>query len=340
MLFPKFFFFLIYNMAKKTIKKYYKKNKKTQKGGGFFSKLKSALGFTRKKDSFNIVSGSNNKDSFNIVRYKWTGWPDMNVPNMEQFKKIMYRFLELLKKGGNTYIHCSAGVGRTGTFYVILSFELQNVTPKSDDINNAINFLRAKRNALMVQTEIQYKFILDYFGIIDDNYSINFRKLNRVQPTNKCVDHNYNRYGNIQQFSYSMAKIDNCNTQSDNAYFVNCEKCYINAAEIETINGIRFFAGQCPTPESFPNFYKMLYHNKIKRIIMLTDFIEKTKNNKGKEIDKQKCDEYFPNQIQSLIKQEIEYNDETKTIEIRKIGTFDRTEEEHLLIDNYNFKVI
>jgi protein tyrosine phosphatase len=301
-------------MAKKTIKKYYKKNykknKKTQKGGN------------------NNNNKKKNKEIIVISRFKFNEWPDKNVPNLDVFKNFVKNLIiDIEQNEGNTYIHCSAGVGRTGVLYVILKLEFKlesgEITEiKYNDILDEVRNLRILRNNLMVQTLDQFKFIFKYFGVYDNNieqyYEEYYKELSKVKPTEKCKI--YNRYQDVQQFREYTALLEaDCDkfregTSIDGNY---CSKCYINAAKLEPFiyNNyyytydikINVFAGQCPTEASLSNFYKMIYHNKITRIIMLTDFVEK------------QCEEYFPEKNDKPSNTEFMYGDQGKEVEIKKI---------------------
>merc|ERR1712241_282563 len=68
---------------------------------------------------------------------------------------------ESLDKAGPIIVHCSAGIGRTGTFIVIDMIIDQIQTLGLDceiDIQRTIQMVRSQRSGL-VQTEAQYKFV-------------------------------------------------------------------------------------------------------------------------------------------------------------------------------------
>ncbi|XP_060557126.1 tyrosine-protein phosphatase 10D-like isoform X3 [Ruditapes philippinarum] len=92
-----------------------------------------------------------------IRHFHFTSWPDFGVPKKEQ---VLVRFVrmvreKLMKDAGPIIVHCSAGVGRSGTF-VVLDRLLQHIkTNDSLDIYNTVAELRKER-VWMVQTEQQY----------------------------------------------------------------------------------------------------------------------------------------------------------------------------------------
>ncbi|KJZ76788.1 hypothetical protein HIM_03665 [Hirsutella minnesotensis 3608] len=115
-------------------------------------------------------------------------WPDFGVPNLED----MGSFFELMQLSrrysapeGPRIVHCSAGVGRTGTFICLehLMRELEmgafdncNSSIKTPDaVFSAVESLRQQRRG-MVQGEVQYQFIYNVmrklwrekYGVPDD----------------------------------------------------------------------------------------------------------------------------------------------------------------------------
>ncbi|XP_070189417.1 tyrosine-protein phosphatase 10D-like [Littorina saxatilis] len=95
-----------------------------------------------------------------IRHFHYKAWPDFGVPKNHT---SLIRFVrtvreKLMKDGGPIITHCSAGVGRSGTF-IVLDHCLRLVRDKDEvDIFSIVYNLRRER-VLMVQTEQQYKFI-------------------------------------------------------------------------------------------------------------------------------------------------------------------------------------
>ena len=92
-----------------------------------------------------------------ITHYHFTEWPDHGVPTD---KMCMIKFIGHIRKahppeGAPLVVHCSAGVGRTGTF-IVLDTMLQRV--EQEESLNIYDFLLEIRHqrVKLVQTEVIY----------------------------------------------------------------------------------------------------------------------------------------------------------------------------------------
>lgn len=95
-----------------------------------------------------------------IDHYQYTVWPDHGVPNTTgeilSFRKVIRK--KHPHASAPMLVHCSAGVGRTGTFIVIDTIMNRAERLETDlDIRNLVKHIRCSRNYL-VQTLIQYQF--------------------------------------------------------------------------------------------------------------------------------------------------------------------------------------
>ena len=111
------------------------------------------------------------EDSKTVWHLLFSGWPDFDIPEDENRAAL----LELCKlsttKNGSVssprIIHCSAGVGRSGTFialeYLLTQVETGAVAAADDNediIYDVVNCLREQRMT-MVQSDAQYNFLYD-----------------------------------------------------------------------------------------------------------------------------------------------------------------------------------
>ena len=101
-----------------------------------------------------MQKGIPNETSLKVTQYHFTSWPDHGVP---KFATSLISFIRRVQKGHNKdagrplLVHCSAGVGRTGTF-ITLDAMLERI--KGDKTVNVYEFVRnmRQRRVLMVQT--------------------------------------------------------------------------------------------------------------------------------------------------------------------------------------------
>ncbi|XP_062989960.1 receptor-type tyrosine-protein phosphatase beta isoform X2 [Elgaria multicarinata webbii] len=102
-------------------------------------------------------------DSSRLIRqFHYTVWPDHGVPettqSLIQFVRTVRDYINRTPQAGPTIVHCSAGVGRTGTFMALDRILQQLDLKDSVDIYGAVHDLRLHR-VHMVQTECQYVYL-------------------------------------------------------------------------------------------------------------------------------------------------------------------------------------
>jgi len=122
---------------------------------------------------FKVKHENDTEVEHSVVQIHYTGWPDFGTPeNTQTFRQL----LELMEKynsekvipgddteNGPMVLHCSAGLGRTGTLIAahIASEQIRLgvVKHKSEiSMKKIVKTLRQQR-AGMVQTSAQYKFL-------------------------------------------------------------------------------------------------------------------------------------------------------------------------------------
>ena len=109
-----------------------------------------------------------------INQIHFTAWPDHGIPDIsdgkvfQDFCEINQKVDELNNKNNPMIVHCSAGVGRTGTFVSMYLLEKEineQINAKKEYIRfNIFNLVRKikEMRMYMVQSEVQYEFIYAY----------------------------------------------------------------------------------------------------------------------------------------------------------------------------------
>ncbi|KAI4794768.1 hypothetical protein KUCAC02_031852 [Chaenocephalus aceratus] len=97
-----------------------------------------------------------------VRQFHYTVWPDHGVPettqSLVQFVRTVRDYVNRSPGSGPTVVHCSAGVGRTGTFMVLDQVLQQLDCRDAVDLFGSVRQLRLHR-CHMVQTEGQYLYL-------------------------------------------------------------------------------------------------------------------------------------------------------------------------------------
>ena len=145
------------------------------------AKMKSFEIVIEKEETFDMyvvrtlkLKNLEKKDERIVYQFHFTGWPDHGVPDIsngkvfEIFCEINKKVDELNKGKDPIIVHCSAGVGRTGTFvsmYLLEKEIMKQINDKCDFIRfNIFNLVRKikEMRMYMVQTLGQYKLIYSF----------------------------------------------------------------------------------------------------------------------------------------------------------------------------------
>eukprot|EP00911_Craspedida_sp_UC1_P002744 UC1_evm1s2012 len=130
------------------------------------------VSFEEVNDDFSIrkliLTDQMRTQSREITQYVLKSWPDQGVPNDPA---VLIRLILNVRRAaeaarargdgaGPVVVHCSAGIGRTGTYFA-LDISMQRLDELSTiDISAVVSYLRLQR-AGMVQTLVQYRFLYE-----------------------------------------------------------------------------------------------------------------------------------------------------------------------------------
>ncbi|CAG9558167.1 unnamed protein product [Danaus chrysippus] len=124
-----------------------------------------------------------------IYQYQYTCWPDHGTPAepegvlsfMEDINRKMYQISQQkdVPEQNVLCVHCSAGVGRTGTF-IVLDMLIDKIKQTGFnceiDVHSTVKLVRAQRSG-MVQNKAQYRFIyLALQSYIDNNNNVKLKR--------------------------------------------------------------------------------------------------------------------------------------------------------------------
>jgi len=122
----------------------------------------------------NTEDPSKESQSKTVIQYHWVGWPDHGVPSEEEYENIEKLIDIIVEERKNKIekaicIHCSAGIGRSGTLIALYNMEqiMREGISKFDEVKitvfGTVRRLREQRWG-MVNTPDQYAFIYKHIS--------------------------------------------------------------------------------------------------------------------------------------------------------------------------------
>ncbi|XP_076448638.1 uncharacterized protein LOC143285265 [Babylonia areolata] len=229
-----------------------------------------------------------------VHQYHFLSWPDHGVPAAGSLVDF-WRFVTARASADvPTVVHCSAGVGRTGT-YIALDIAISRKSRGQEVIvANIVKELREQRS-ILVQTEAQYKFLHE--GILEayssQNTRLSFRHLDINFSSNinvwKSQSAMGREYKTLQQMkSWAKRKTDTAglpenskknrdpNNPPDDSHlaylteYANGRNQYINAVFKSTLTQkLGVLLTQLPLPDTVVDLWRLVASCHICTIVSL-----------------------------------------------------------------------
>ncbi|XP_060595140.1 receptor-type tyrosine-protein phosphatase kappa-like [Ruditapes philippinarum] len=272
------------------------------------------------KRTFQVKKEGSKQKSRTVTQYHFTAWPDKGVPkyasSLVQFtNKVKYDSVE---QNGPIVVHCSAGVGRTGTFIALDFLTEQGKAMGYIDVLGTITAFRSQRVCL-VQTLDQYIFV--HHALVESlmlptsalpaykfpeafqellqidtkkkksKLILEFETLKKVSPvadegdyvSSKLVrNRRKNRYSNVLPVEEFTPSLLSTHLDSDNRY--------INAVFLPSYKERKaFIITQTPLETTKEDFWDLIWEHDVHTIVMM--------NNIKETVDSEK---YWPEKGESV----------------------------------------
>lgn len=236
-----------------------------------------------------------------IKQFHYTTWPDHGVP---RFGHSLLLFRQKIRaydplETGTLVIHCSAGVGRTGTY---ISVDTQLEMAKSEGLIDVFNFVHHMRSQRvnMVQTLEQYVFVYDCLleALICGDTTVASYAFPEVYTELCLFDQDISKTKLEEQFeilkllSTTIERDESTTALSQENIFKNrcknivpANRCrpylmtsanggndYINAVYLNSyVKRDQLLVTQMPLPDTVTDFWRLVYDHKSHCIVMLNE---------------------------------------------------------------------
>ncbi|XP_061182027.1 receptor-type tyrosine-protein phosphatase kappa-like [Saccostrea echinata] len=234
-----------------------------------------------------------------ITQFHFTAWPDKGVPqNVTSIVDFRNKVVSHdAKQDGPMLIHCSAGVGRTGTFMALDFLIKQGVRERSVDVINCVARMRQQR-VHVVQTVEQYVFLHDALvealtegkGVVTANEFPEYYKcLKQLNPSTKKsglweqfqLINKLSPVFDDRNFQTAKLKENRCKNRYTNVLASDNYRIFISSGDNNYINAIQipgykrrnsFALTQMPLTNTVQDFWFLVLEQDVSTIVMMNSF--------------------------------------------------------------------
>lgn len=242
------------------------------------------------------IKHQRNTGSREVTQFHFTKWPDHEVPETTSLVTVWrYVTSRTANSTAPLLVHCSAGVGRTGTYIGLDKGFAQAIKEGAINVLDLVNSLREER-PLMVQAPDQYVFLhealLEAYTARDtllsvDNCDVIFPQSITAFSANDRIDKEFQKLMQLQpallQLPQEMGRSQENTAKNRHqdvlpldsrlvylSDHVAGRNQYINAVFVPTFRESKgTILTQLPLPATLVDFWRMVYGNNIASIVSL-----------------------------------------------------------------------
>ncbi|XP_071139568.1 receptor-type tyrosine-protein phosphatase alpha-like isoform X19 [Mytilus edulis] len=229
-----------------------------------------------------------------VKHLQFTSWPDRDVPKYVTTLVEFHSKVNSLRHEGPLLVHCSAGVGRTGTFIGIDYLMDQADSEGRVNIYKCVEKMRIARPN-MVQTPDQYVFLhqalaealLTSESPVDEDEFENYYNQMQIKDPRSGLTRLQNEFEEVKtqrvKRSHEAAKAEENKHRNRHTNILASDECrvflwskikgctdYINAIYLPSFrNKYCFIATEMPQCSTIVDFCRMIFQEEVRTIVML-----------------------------------------------------------------------
>ncbi|XP_063593983.1 receptor-type tyrosine-protein phosphatase alpha-like [Penaeus indicus] len=277
--------------GKVKVAQYWPDDKKTQVTYGDFSI--SIVGEEKELDYFiRKFTLKHAGESREVTQYQFIAWPDHDVPQAPFTFSLMTLEIRRREITGPLLVHCSAGIGRTGTLLLVLVLLDQLDSEGYIDAPASVALLRQGR-PMLVENQMQYRFahqlLLEILYSDVTNYPVS-DFVNLLPDLDKEIKAQYKKLkGTERNLSFKWASKPAHARLNRNLDLLPVDGRQVllqmvnGQAESQYINAVRLngvtqrdatVVMEHPLPETLAQAWRMIYEKKVSAWVLLNAYGE------------------------------------------------------------------